>query len=889
MIYRELVLRYRADVEDGLTGFDKLNSRADQVTRSIDGRFTMLASRMRGFGLAMSAGLTAPLVLAGKTALTAAMNAVESENKFEVAFKGMSAQARQWSEDFAGALGLNSYRLRDMAAQFQLLFNGMGIVQREGTKMSTMLTQLTYDLASLYNVPIEEAFIRLQSGMVGETEAVRRFGADVSDASMQAAALAMGIKKKVQEMSQSEKVMLRYRLILNQTRDAQGDLRNTADQAANQVRLFGERVQMLSIKFGQSLIPELQRALTFGNRVVDWFGRLDEAGRRNVLTIGAVTASLGPLAMGLAALPSLLAGVRIAVAALGGPLGVLATVAIGGLVLAMKQLDQYTKLSTESLNNQARAAERAAISNKKYADSLVGLSKQELETKLSAADRILREKQQALMEIRGQAGLTQDPSVAVSTAGLPKAMADALRKAEREYQQVKKNRDAIAKKLKDMALPAAGGLTAPGEGAGKPAAKKETKAVHDWALDQQLANLEAAAIARKLKQTDPWMKQVIDVELEYAKAIAQANAKRKEKGNSEQAIIAELQLAAKRREEGLAAIRADREKAHAQKVAEESGQPDALLARIESVKEQYNARIRTVEQEIAQSREKLVAPLKALMTGQLPDVPGILTVGKSADEIQAIQVGILQGQLNRANAELKFYQDKKRRLEAERDAEVARLRKKLNENPEYRAKQDAMWSDQMAGYERAALLAEERGETVTAAMLRAFASYRNQIREIEETESATGVKLTNRREVAWAEYQKTVREANEAEVAAEAENTRRIRDLIVQRIQGWRSEAQQRIESVREANRAALESLRSAVGWTSAEDVWRKAMAAGTRERFRGEIVYQTTPDLRANYTDEEIQAAIRSLKDETNIQNGILAAVERNTRGLRLNYIGAQ
>ncbi len=251
----------RRDTERETTAMQKSGERAASAIGAAFKRVGIMA----GVAIAAGAGFWS------KSIIQLAMDAGETQNKFDVAFKGMAASAEAWSEKFSKSVGgLNTYTLKDMAGQFQLLFNAMNIDPKEATALSTSLTQLSYDLASLYNTSIDEAFTRLQSGLVGETEAVRRFGVDVSEAALKNYALANGMKKNVENMSQSEKVLLRYQMIMAQTTDAQGDLQRTQDSTANRVRLLKERFQMLSIHLGTQLLPHFNKILGHLSNLVSW-------------------------------------------------------------------------------------------------------------------------------------------------------------------------------------------------------------------------------------------------------------------------------------------------------------------------------------------------------------------------------------------------------------------------------------------------------------------------------------------------------------------------------------------------------------------------------------------------------------------------------------------
>jgi hypothetical protein len=124
------------------------------------------------------------------------------------------------------------------------------------------------DLASLYNVDISQALGDLRSGLVGQSETVYKYGIDVTEASLKTEALAQGITKSVRNMSQGEKMALRYAVMIRQTSLAQGDFARTIEQPANQLRILAERVVTLGRAIGTMFIPILAKVLPYLNAFV---------------------------------------------------------------------------------------------------------------------------------------------------------------------------------------------------------------------------------------------------------------------------------------------------------------------------------------------------------------------------------------------------------------------------------------------------------------------------------------------------------------------------------------------------------------------------------------------------------------------------------------------
>ena len=129
--------------------------------------------------------------------------------------------------------------------------------------MSQNLTQLGYDLSSYANIPIEEAMLKLQSGISGELEPLRRLGYDLSQAKLQQTALNLGIKESVANMTQAEKAELRYYAIMTQVTTAQGDMARTLEAPANQLRILQAQLTQAARAIGNIFIPALNAILPY--------------------------------------------------------------------------------------------------------------------------------------------------------------------------------------------------------------------------------------------------------------------------------------------------------------------------------------------------------------------------------------------------------------------------------------------------------------------------------------------------------------------------------------------------------------------------------------------------------------------------------------------------
>ena len=298
-------------------GLKEAEARVKGFADTAKKEFKDLGDNIQRIGERMSLAITTPLAFIGRQIVNTAMDAIESENLFEVAFGDMAAAARKWSEETAKALGISAYSLRQNAGVFFTMFKSMGLTKDASLQMSESLTQLAYDMASFYNLKPEEAFEKLRSGIMGETEPLRQLGVVVDDTTVQQYALQKGIIKTGEELTQAQKVAVRYALIMERTRDAQGDLARTAESPANKIRRLGENYRDLSITIGQLLLPIITKIVDVLSKSIYLYQQLPKP--LKTVTVGFILLAfvLGPVLTGFGLLLQVLPQVTASFAALG--------------------------------------------------------------------------------------------------------------------------------------------------------------------------------------------------------------------------------------------------------------------------------------------------------------------------------------------------------------------------------------------------------------------------------------------------------------------------------------------------------------------------------------------------------------------------------------------
>ena len=195
--------------------------------------------------------------------ITASNSYIENLNLFNVSMGQYAEEARNYAEQVGEVMGINPGEWMRNQGVFMTITEGFGVASDRAYTMSKNLTQLTYDLASFFNISTSDAFQKLESGISGELEPLRRLGYDLSVARLQQEAYNLGIEKSVTAMTQAEKAELRYYAIMTQVTNAQGDMARTLEAPANQLRILQAQVGQATRALGNLFLPILKAILPY--------------------------------------------------------------------------------------------------------------------------------------------------------------------------------------------------------------------------------------------------------------------------------------------------------------------------------------------------------------------------------------------------------------------------------------------------------------------------------------------------------------------------------------------------------------------------------------------------------------------------------------------------
>ena len=255
---------FPSKIQKLITSTEKYNASTRKAT-STTGKFT---SGLKALNVAAVAITFRKIGHFIAQAVTESNKYQEDLNLFTVALGQYAAEAQNYAEKVSDVMGIDPAQWLRNQGVFNTLLTGFGDTAERAQLMSQNLTQLGYDISSFFNISIEDAMQKLQSGISGELEPLRRLGYDLSQARLEQTALNLGIKESVANMTQAEKAELRYYAIMTQVTTAQGDMARTLEAPANQLRILQAQLTQAARAIGNIFIPALNAILPYAIAVV---------------------------------------------------------------------------------------------------------------------------------------------------------------------------------------------------------------------------------------------------------------------------------------------------------------------------------------------------------------------------------------------------------------------------------------------------------------------------------------------------------------------------------------------------------------------------------------------------------------------------------------------
>ena len=235
----ELQIEIGTESQSATSGLEKLTETLNKLDRIANGSngLNKVQASLSGF----TRGLRQTFRIMGSW-FKESNDYVEALNLFEVSMGDASDAAQEYAQKVQDLMGIDIQDWLEAQGSFNQLLEGYGLAEDKAAQMSKQLTQLGYDLSSLWNVDVDTAMKRLQSGMSGQIKGLKAWGINLSVAQLRETALAHGIELSTAKMTEAQKATLRYITLMEKTTNVQGDLARTLITPANALRIFEQQM-----------------------------------------------------------------------------------------------------------------------------------------------------------------------------------------------------------------------------------------------------------------------------------------------------------------------------------------------------------------------------------------------------------------------------------------------------------------------------------------------------------------------------------------------------------------------------------------------------------------------------------------------------------------------
>lgn len=245
---------YTKALEKMLISTRRLGTDLNRTSREVD----LLSKTLKGLNVYILGRMFA-------NALQGATDIIETINMFNISMGEYAVEVGNYIERISDLAGLDMTNLLEASANYTTLARAMGMTNKNAVILGTSLTNLAVDMSSLMNIPISQVFADFRSGLVGQTEVLTKYGIDTTEAAIRSEVLAQGIEKSYDKMTQGEKMVFRYTLMVKRAGLAHLDFSKTIETPANQLKILQQQVVALSRTIGTVFINTLGSVLPYIN------------------------------------------------------------------------------------------------------------------------------------------------------------------------------------------------------------------------------------------------------------------------------------------------------------------------------------------------------------------------------------------------------------------------------------------------------------------------------------------------------------------------------------------------------------------------------------------------------------------------------------------------
>jgi len=290
--------QFHDGLRKGERGLRSLDQQIDRTTRRLDAFGTSL----NRIGRRMTVALTAPLAAAAVASVKLGSDMAATHDLLNDTFREGSEAAREFAHEMAEAMGRSKLQMEGFMATTQGLFAPLMENRELAGEMSKVISTLAVDLASFYNVADDDALRALQTGLLGNTEPMRKFGVIINEATLEQEAMRLGLGRTTAEMSEQEKVLLRLSLVLGQTTDSHGDAIRTIGEFDNQLKALQADIVNLSTEIGGMLLPTARGLVGWARQLTEGLQDLSPETKETLIGFVQIVAVAGPLTLAISSI-----------------------------------------------------------------------------------------------------------------------------------------------------------------------------------------------------------------------------------------------------------------------------------------------------------------------------------------------------------------------------------------------------------------------------------------------------------------------------------------------------------------------------------------------------------------------------------------------------------
>lgn len=344
-------IQITADVSNATAGIDKVKVSLGGVDTALQNtskklldtgkKIDSVGKKLSGFGKDLTAWVTVPVVGAGVAAFKMASEYEDNLTLLRSQFGESSKAVEAWAKDSRKNLLMSEKDAISYANTFGLALQGAGFSAEESSKMAMDAVQMMADVSSASGKSVAESYTAVFSYITGETESVKRFGGNLTEAGIEAYMLSQGITKSYKELSEQERILIRQNALWEDFNKMSGDVQRNQGSSTSTFKEFTAVLTDLAVTFGTKLLPIFTPYLEKINDVIQKFIELDPAIQNNILKIAGIVAVIGPTLMVIGKLISVVGATVSGFGMLGSvisflvsPIG-LVIVAIGALVAGL--------------------------------------------------------------------------------------------------------------------------------------------------------------------------------------------------------------------------------------------------------------------------------------------------------------------------------------------------------------------------------------------------------------------------------------------------------------------------------------------------------------------------------------------------------------------------